>query len=174
MPALKYFFIIFAIQSINFFMVTGLLHLHSVLRYAILIIALIAIIQYIRSRSAKKTFSSGDKKLSMVFMILADIQLLVGGILYFIGPNAPMKYFKSIGMSDIMKDSVARFFTIEHPLMMIISLVLIHIGHASVKKDISSDRKYKKLITMYTLALIIILAAVPWPFRELGRGWLPG
>lgn len=155
-------------------MITGFLHLHSILRYAILIVLIIAIIQYIRSKNEKKLFSSGDKTLSLLSMIIMDIQLLIGGVLFFIGPNAPKKYFDSLGFGEIMQDKIARFFTIEHPLMMIIALVLVHIGHASVKKDISSDRKYKKLITMYALALIVILLAVPWPFRELGRGWMPG
>lgn len=155
-------------------MITGFLHLHSVLRYAIIIVLLIAIFQYIRSKSAKKSFSSGDKTLSLLSMIIMDIQFLIGGVLFFLGPNAPMKYFDSLSFGEIMKEKIPRFFTLEHPLMIIIALVLVHIGHASVKKDISSDRKYKKLITMYTLALIIILAAVPWPFRELGRGWMPG
>jgi len=154
-------------------MATGLLHLHSMLRYAILIILLIAIIQYIRSRASKKSFSSGDKTLSLLTMLMMDIQFLVGGILYFIGPNAPIKYFESASLGDIRDDKVASFFTLEHPVLIIIALALVHIGHGVVKKDLSSDRKYKKLITMYTLAFIVIMIAVPWPFRELGRGWMP-
>jgi NADH:ubiquinone oxidoreductase subunit 2 (subunit N) len=72
-----------------------------------------------------------------------------------------------------MKNNVFRFFTVEHSLMMLIAIVLITVGHSKAKKATTDEKKFKTLAIFFTLALIIILAAIPWPFREvgMGRGW---
>jgi membrane protein DedA with SNARE-associated domain len=70
-----------------------------------------------------------------------------------------------------MKDSVLRFFLVEHISLMIIAIILITVGY--VKSDRAADefRKHKLLIIYYSIALILILISIPWPFRGLGAGW---
>ncbi len=70
-----------------------------------------------------------------------------------------------------MKDSVMRFFAVEHILMMLIALVLITMGHVKAKKSTESSAKFKHIIVFFGIALILILAAIPWPFRDLGAAW---
>ena len=72
----------------------------------------------------------------------------------------------------MMKDALYRFFTVEHSLMMTIAMVLITIGHAKSKKKENDTAKFKTIAVFYTIALVLILAAIPWPFRTaLGAGW---
>jgi uncharacterized membrane protein len=60
-----------------------------------------------------------------------------------------------------------RFFTMEHTVMMLIAVVLITIGHRQAKIG-----NLKKQFWYYIIALIVIIAAIPWPFRAmLGSGW---
>jgi hypothetical protein len=155
-------------------MTTGMLHLHSILRYLILIVAVWAIFKSLSGMNGGKSFSKADQKPGMFYMILMDTQVLIGLILYFIG-NFGFKAIQNLGMGEVMKNNITRFFAMEHLLGMLIALVLVHVGYSATKKtNLSDQKKYKKSFWMYLLALIVIFAFIPWPFRELGRGWMPG
>jgi uncharacterized membrane protein len=77
---------------------------------------------------------------------------------------------------SVMKDPFYRFFWVEHPVGMIIAIVLITLGRGMAKKAVADEVKYKKAFIFFLLALIVILATIPWPFRGgiVGRPWLPG
>jgi len=139
---------------------TGLLHLHSLLRWVIVITLLISIV---------KTFS-GNKPLgiSKVLLISSHTTLLIGLYQYFFG-NMGVKLFQQTG---VMKDAVLRFWAVEHMAGMILAIALITIGHISLKKTDNT----KKTAILYLIAFIIIIASIPWPFRVDGiaRGWFPG
>ena len=71
----------------------------------------------------------------------------------------------SAGLNNIgaaMKDSTLRLYTIEHPLIMILAIVLITIAYSRSKKDISSHLKHKIKSIYFGLALILILIRIPW------------
>lgn len=151
-------------------METGILHLHSLLRYLIIIVAIWSLIKLFGARNARKQVSKSEKTPAMLFMIMMDVQFLLGIILFVI-----QKYTAKIGVGLSGWTKVDRFFIMEHIPLMIIALVLIHIGYSALKKpQLSDHKKYSKAITMFIISLIVILAAVPWPFRDLGKGWMPG
>ncbi len=151
----------------------GLLHLHSFLRWVILILLLIAIYKSFVDRN--KAYSPGHKKTGMFLMICADIMLLLGLYQWFTGPLG-LKSIQTNGMGVVMKNSVLRFFAIEHLIGMLIAIVLIHIGYSYSKKDIPDAVKHKRTLVFFGLALLVILISIPWPFRLVGSGraWFPG
>jgi hypothetical protein len=57
-------------------MYTGLLHLHNLLRWVILILLLVAIIKAFMGMNGKKPFTPGDRKVGLFLMIAAHITLL--------------------------------------------------------------------------------------------------
>jgi hypothetical protein len=65
-----------------------------------------------------------------------------------------------------MKDAYNRFFSLEHGLLMIIALILVHVGRVSVKKAATPAAKHKRTLLFFGIAIVLILAAIPWPFRE--------
>jgi fucose permease len=65
-----------------------------------------------------------------------------------------------------MKDANNRFFTMEHALMMVIAWILVHVGRVAVKKSVTPAGKHKKALIFFGIAILLILAAIPWPFRE--------
>lgn len=145
-----------------------LLVLHDLIRWLILIFAFWTVINAINGMASKKEYTATDGRSNFFFMLGMDIQLLIGLILYF--NNGWFESLKHIG--DSMKDPMVRFFTIEHSLMMIIAWILVHAGRVSVKKAATSQRKFKKSLIYFGIALLIILIAIPWPFREaLARPW---
>lgn len=117
-----------------------------------------------------KAFTKSDKRPAMLLMITADIQLLLGLILY-VGKD----WFKVLTGGGFMKLPAQRFWAMEHMLGMLVAIVLIHIGYSAIKKDIPDASKFKKLFWFTLVALIIIFATIPWPFREIiGRPLFPG
>ena len=148
-----------------------LLHVHSILRWIILILLIWAIF---KSLGAGNTpFTAAHKKLGLYLMIACDIMLLIG-IYQWLTGGFGLAAIQSRGMGEVMKDPVARFFAVEHITMMVLAIVLVHIGKSFGKKSIPDVKKHRKSVPYYVLALILILAAIPWPFRVagMGRGWI--
>lgn len=143
-------------------METGMLHLHSILRWLILLFLLITMFQaFAKKESIRKT--------SLWLLIFAHLMLLVGLYQLIAGRYGIIK-----GLPEgvvLMKDSFYRFFWVEHPLMMFVAIILITIARGKAK-----SLNYKATGWLLFIALLLILAAVPWPFREIGAGrsWFPG
>lgn len=153
---------------------TGMLHLHSILRWVVLLAALWAIIKMASGRGGGKTFTASDKRPALFYLITMDLQLLVGLYLYFSSAVWGYASLKNNDMGVVMGDKAMRFFAVEHIAGMLISVVLVHIGYAATKKNIPDQKKFNKAFWLFLVALVLILATIPWPFREaLGRGWMP-
>lgn len=145
-----------------------LLVLHSLIRWLILLFAFWTLISAIGGISANRNYTSADSRANFFFMLGMDIQLLIGLILYFTG----VWFDRLKHLGDNMKDAMLRFFTMEHGLLMIIAWVLVHAGRVAVKKASSPRTKFKRTIIYFGIALLLILAAIPWPFREaVARPW---
>lgn len=143
-------------------MYNGILHLHNVLRWVILILLLIAIFQAL-------TKKQGLKQSSLWLMIAAHITLVVG-IYQWIAGQLGLKMIQSAGFSVVMKDSVTRFWAVEHFAGMLIGIILITIARGKAKV-----LNFKSAAWLYVIALIVLLLTIPWPFREgIGRPWFPG
>ena len=65
-----------------------------------------------------------------------------------------------------MKEPYTRFFTMEHMSMMLLAWILVHVGRVAVKKAGTDAAKHKKMLIFFGLAILLILASVPWPFRD--------
>ena len=101
-------------------MYIGLKHLHSFLPYLLLTVLLLLCKVSNAYRGQHPT--EGHRKNGLILLILAHTQFLIGGILYFVSPMS------TSGLNDLgaaMKDSTLRLYTIEHPLMMILAIVLL-------------------------------------------------
>ena len=155
-------------------MQTGLVHLHNFLRWVILILLVVSIIKAYGGWQAKKPFSAGDKKIWLFTLISAHITLLLGLYQASFGRYGCFTTTLPEGTS-FMKDKFFRFYWVEHPLGMIIAILLITLGYLMSKKAVTDEVKYKKAFYYFLIALILILGSIPWPFREIvGRPWFPG
>lgn len=155
-------------------MYTGLLHLHNIMRWVILIFLIIALVRHLSGMNSNKLFTDGDRKTGLFLMISAHLTLLLGLYQWFAG-NWGFKKIQELGMSGVMKDPAARFFAIEHLLGMLVAIILITIGRRVSKKNLPDDVKHKRSFWYYFIALILVLASIPWPFREaVARPLFPG
>ena len=137
------------------------------MRWAILLFGLWTLLNAITGIMSKRAYTANDNRSNLFFMISCDIQLLLGLALYF--SNSWFDKLKT-GMGPVMKNSYDRFFTVEHTTMMILAWILVHVGRTSVKRASTDAAKHRKMLLFFGLALLLILAAIPWPFRtEIAR-----
>ena len=148
-------------------MYSVLLSLHSFLRWIILLLLVANIIRHVAA--INKPFTGTDKKLGLWLMIAAHITLLVGLYQWLAGALG-YQNIKNNGMQTVMHDNTYRFFAVEHTTGMIIAIVLITIARGIYRKNISDRKKHTRAVILYVLALIIVLALIPWPgMQHIGR-----
>ena len=146
-----------------------ILVIHNILRWAILLFGVWTLINAITGIMSKRTFSGNDNRSSLFFMILCDIQLLMGLSLFF--SNSWFDKMKA-GMGEVMKNSSDRFFIVEHGFMMILAWVLVHVGRTAVKRA-APEKKHKKMLLFFGIAILLIIISIPWPNKaEVARPWM--
>lgn len=136
----------------------ALVHAHSGLRYVVLALLLAAIAT---AYNNWKSNSNEDSKIYSFALIASHTQMLIGFILFMMSPKVDF---------SMMSDKVYRFFSIEHTFMMLIAIILITVGRVRSRKA-TAGNKHRTILYFYLMALVLILVAIPWPFRNLGAAW---
>lgn len=140
--------------------------IHSWLRWVVLIAGLLAVIRGFAGWPGRSPWTRADDTAGAAFVGTLDLQLLLGLILYiFLSP------FSTAAFADFggaMRNSALRFWAVEHLFGMVIAVVLAHIGRARSRRA-PSMKKHRTAAIFYTLALIVILASIPWPGTPAGR-----
>ncbi|MCL6462277.1 hypothetical protein SAMN05444372_101374 [Flavobacterium micromati] len=128
---------------------------HSGWAYIALLVLVVAVVTFFSGMFSKTEFTSANRKIGLIALIVIHIQLLVGLILYFVSPLG----FASLGQ---MSDKALRLTSLEHPLINIIAIALITIGWSRHKKLVTSASKFKTFSIFYGLGLLLILSRIPW------------
>jgi uncharacterized membrane protein YidH (DUF202 family) len=140
-----------------------LLTTHSGLRWLMLIITLGSIGYAINGLVTRREIDDIDDRLNKFTVVFAHIQLVIGYLLYFLTNR-----HVNIDMSD----PVSRFWGVEHIVLMTLAIILITIGRNRYKKAPTERRKLRSTAIYFSIALLLMLSAIPWPFRTaLGRDW---
>ncbi|MBM3412450.1 MAG: hypothetical protein FJY19_03600 [Bacteroidetes bacterium] len=143
-------------------METGLLHLHNALRWVILVLLIWNLIQALAKKESIRSSS-------LWLMITAHTMLLIGIYQAVAGRYGWTSLNLPTG-STVMSDSFYRFFLVEHPVLMVSSIVFITMARAKAK-----ELNFRSFTWLLVIALVLILAGIPWPGRELvGRPLFPG
>jgi len=135
-------------------MLTGMKHLHSTLAIILLLALVVAIVITLINYFGSKPY---NRKIALLGLISAHLQLVIGFVLYFTSP---------LGLSafsgENMKNSLSRLYFLEHPLTMLIAIVLITIGYSKSKRATDNFTANKTVLIFYVLGLIAILSRIPW------------
>lgn len=154
-------------------MYTGLLHLHNLLRWIVLVFLILVLIRHLMGLRKNSPISKPDKKVALILLIATDITLLVG-LYQWISGSLGLKLIQAAGFAEVMKDKAARFFAVEHAVGMLFAIIFIHIGY-SFSKKVGESENHKKAFVWYLIAFLLIMATIPWPFRAgIGRAIFPG
>lgn len=138
-------------------MYTGLKHLHSGLAYLLLAGLIFAILYTLIGYFGNKPFTEGNRKVALIGLISAHLQFVIGLVLYFVSP---------LGMANAsgaaMKDAGSRLYFLEHPLMMLLGIILITVGYSRAKRLTVDRSRYLSVLIFFTAGLIFILSRIPW------------
>ncbi|MCB0736120.1 MAG: hypothetical protein KDC92_01310 [Bacteroidetes bacterium] len=127
--------------------------MHNLLRYALLIVLLAAIIRSFSAMFSNAGYGKLDNKLGLWLVLLTHVQIIIGLALYF------MKGWHS-HISE-MAEAAVRYRALEHPLVMIIAAVLITIGRSKGKRKTTDKGKHQFAGILWLIALVLILSRIP-------------
>ena len=133
-------------------MSTGFLHLHHYLPFLFFIVLLISIV---RTCPLNKTLNTKKDIFLTLTLIFAHIQLVIGLVLLI--PLAT-----TVDWGVVMGNSDVRFTLIEHPLTMLVAVVLITVGKVKAKKVEDNAKANKTVFWYFTAAFILIALRTPW------------
>lgn len=132
-------------------------HLHSVVAVILLLGLLVAVIYTLNGWLKNSRFTPGSKRIVLIGLIVTHIQFLLGIIIYFISPLGVSNFSK-----EAMGNSVSRLYMLEHPLTMLIAVILVTIGYSKAKRLQDDKRKFKTVAIFYTIGLLLMLSRIPW------------
>ena len=119
------------------------LMLHSILRWAIAITAIAALIKFAIGWLGKNPYDSTAKRLRVAFTSLMDVQLLVG-VIYLIWSG-----LQGFGFPP---------YRIAHAVVMVIAVVLAHL--TSLGKDKSDTIRYRNGFLFLLASLLVVFIGV--------------
>lgn len=147
-------------------MYQSLLFCHSALRWFVLVSLLYSIFRAYKGYNLKRPFTKTDNSVRHWTATIAHIQLTLGILIYVQSPI--VKYFWK-NFTEGIKNADAAFFGILHILFMLSAIVLITIGSALAKRKQNDSDKFKTMLFWFSIALLIIFIAIPWPFSPLAN-----
>lgn len=127
------------------------LFLHSWVRWAAIVTGILATVSVLGASSDAR-----NNAWAKFFVISLDIQFLLGLILVVTTVNFGQ-------MGEVMRDSTARFYAVEHPTMMVVAIALAHMGRVFVRKATSAASARTKSLIFFGIATLLLLAGTPWP-----------
>lgn len=143
-----------------------LLGIHSWNRWVVLILGVMLVVVAWQKLISRAHTSATMSRLSIWFIISVDIQLLLGIFLMFVSPL--IATFISDPGAAMSRPSI-RFWAVEHTTMMLIATIFAHVGRVMVKRAGDATAAHRRGAIMFTIALLVILVSIPWPFMEQGR-----
>lgn len=128
--------------------------LHAIWRWVMLAAGVIVILKALLGALGRQSWTRLDDRLGMIYMMVIDIQFLIGLILWFVGP------FNFRQLSVAMGNPLLRFYLLEHPILSIVALALAHIGRGRSRSAGTDARKHRAAFIFYSLSFLLIVLIV--------------
>lgn len=146
------------------------LGVHSIMRWLVIGLGLGAATRAWLGKAAGRAWTAADTRIGRLFAACLDLQVLIGLVLY--GVFSPTVAAGMTNMAIATRSNAYRFWLFEHPVMMIVALALAHVGLSKARRA-ESALAHRHAALYFTLAIVLVLAATPWPFLTFGRGLWP-
>lgn len=138
------------------------LFLHSIVRWAVLGAAAWATLSALSGARHHRAWTRKARIPGVVLAALADTQLLLGLALWLaLSPHAVTAAGRS------------HYWTFLHPALGLAVVALVHAGSVLVRRRLDDGTRWATAARFYGLALLLAIAATPWPLGGMGRSLLP-
>jgi hypothetical protein len=148
-------------------MYTAVLLLHSLLRWIVLLTGVLAIVRSLPGWGGGRPWTSRHDAAGRWFIIALDVQLMLGLLLY-----VALSPFTREGLTDFaaaMRTPALRFWMMDHAVGMFVAVAIAHVGRVLIRKTADPGTKHKRAVIFFGLAVLLILAVIPWPGMPAGR-----
>jgi hypothetical protein len=135
-----------------------ILAIHNLLRWAVLLTGLLAIVQTVRGLNGRTPFAK-TRPLLLAFTANLHLQLLIGLSLFVVSPT--VKAYVA-DMAGTMRDGSRRFFIAEHPTLMVAAVLLATIGGVIAKNAPDDAARHRRALGVTVVTLLLLLAGIPW------------
>ncbi len=116
---------------------------------------------------AKGRSPRAEGTLRRAFVATLDLQFLLGLALYVF--LSPYTLAAREDLRAAMKNSLLRFFAVEHLVGMVLALALVHVAAVRSRRAADPALGRRRWAIGLTIAVLIVLASIPWPFLPYGR-----
>ena len=134
--------------------------LHSGWAYIALLVLIVAVVNAAMGFFSDKEFKEKDLRIPLFTLIVFHLQLIIGLIGYY--TSNYYDTMRSVGMGEVMKQPELRLMLVEHPIMMILAIILITMGFSKHKKQLTDKGRFKTILLYYGIALLLVLSRIPW------------
>ncbi len=143
-----------------------LLAAHNILRWAVVIAALWALVRGYRGWIRAQPWTSMDRLSGLAFTISVDVQLVIGLFLAALSPliQPVLQDLSALGSSDAI-----RFFATEHIPTMVAAWIVVHLTSVVARRAEDDRGRHIRAALGYTVALALVVLGTPW-WRPLFPG----
>ena len=152
-------------------MYSAVLAAHSWVRWAIVVLAVVAVLRAITGWQNRRPWTKADERAGLLLVIAVDLQVVLGLLLYFV--YSPYTAMAMDDFGSAMRLPDLRFWAVEHVFSAVAGVALVHVGRVRARKTSDSLRRHRTTAIFFALALVALLAAIPWPGTPNGRPLFP-
>jgi hypothetical protein len=136
------------------------------LRWAALLLGAAATVNAFRYRADMAERPRGGRW-DTFFMLALDLQVLFGLLLYF--GLSPLTRAAMNNVGTALHDPGMRFWAITHVAMMVVALVAVRAGRVFAIGERTSAARRNGRYICFGIAMLAMVAGVPWPGLGNGR-----
>jgi hypothetical protein len=141
------------------------LALHSWIRWGVLAAGLFA--TFAAATDATGARRARSDRAGLAFVTLADIQLLLGILLYLVLSPFTKEALRDFGAA--MHNPGLRFWAVEHSMTMLVAVILVHVGRVLARSAKTPASRRVRQMVCFGLATALMVIAIPWPGMTNGR-----
>lgn len=139
---------------------------HSTIRWLVLASLVYSIYRAYKGYFSNAPFSKTDNYVRHWTATIAHIQLIFGIVIY---TQSPIIKFFWNNFDEAITNLDLAFFGLLHIILMLTAIVMITVGSALSKRRTTDREKFKTILFWFSVSLIIILIAIPWPFSPFAN-----
>jgi len=136
-----------------------LLLVHSWWRWLVLLAGVVAVARMIAGSRKSSAWTPSDRRAVLVYVAALDLQVLLGVALFLVSPRI------ASALHDVAAAMAApdvRAMLVDHPVAMLVALVLAHAGSIAARKAPSDQARFDRGALLLGLSVVLILLGIPW------------